>query len=171
MLDGGLVELHESVEAGECGDECKQRTAREVKVGEQCVGVFEGVAGLDEEVGAGGEVFVGVGVVGERFDGADGGGADGDDTLVIGSGVVELLNGGGFDGDGFIMHGVLVEVVDTDGGEGAEPDVEGDVGLGDAFDGEGVEHIFGEVEAGGGGGDGSGLLGVNGLVAFAVVAV
>jgi hypothetical protein len=62
------------------------------------------------------------------------------------------------------VHGVGVEVVDGDGGEGARADVEGDGGAGDAAGVEGVEQGGAEVEPRGGGGDGAGTRGEDGLV-------
>ncbi len=66
------------------------------------------------------------------------------------------------------MHGVVVKVVDADGRECAETYVEGDGADGGAGIGDALEKIVGEVETCGGGGNGSGGVGVDGLVALAV---
>ena len=92
---------------------------------------------------------------GSGFEDAGGGGADGD----------EFVGGISFFGKtcgNFIMfcvHRVIAEVLCFDGAEGAEADMEGEEGvrkLGKEFGGE--------VEAGGGGGDGAWGLGIGGLV-------
>ncbi len=92
---------------------------------------------------------------GSGFEDAGGGGADGD----------EFVGGISFFGKtcgNFIMfcvHRVIAEVLCFDGAEGAQADVEGEEGvrkLGKEFGGE--------VEAGGGGGDGAWGLGIGGLV-------
>ncbi len=83
---------------------------------------------------------------GGGFEHAGGGGADGD----------ELLGGSSFFGEAwgdFVMlgvHGVVAEVSGFDGAEGAKADVESDEGVGKLG-----EEFGGEVEAGGGGGNGA----------------
>ncbi len=102
--------------------------------------------------------------MGEGFEDADRGGADGDAGAVGGAGLAELVEctGGGF--VPFGVHGVFGEVVALDGDEGARADVEGDRRATDAGGFELVEELGGEVESGGGGGDGAGADGVDGLV-------
>ena len=102
------------------------------------------------------------------FECADGGGSYGDDAAVFAEGGVD--GGGGFWREGVALA-VEVDVFDAvyaDGLEGAEADVECDVGGLDAALPEGFQNLWREVEAGGGRGDGAGLLGVDGLVALAV---
>jgi len=92
---------------------------------------------------------------GSGFEDAGGGGADGD----------EFVGGISFFGKAcgnfimFCVHGVIAKVFCFDWAEGAQADVEGEEGvrkLGKEFGGE--------VEAGGGGGDGAWGLGIGGLV-------
>jgi hypothetical protein len=63
---------------------------------------------------------------------------------------------------------VLFDVLDADRLEGAESHVEGDLRGFDATVVEAGQNFRSEVEAGGGGGDGSALTGVDGLIAVAV---
>lgn len=128
-----------------------------MEVSEHGVDSAEGETGLDEETGFAGEAEHGA------FDSADGGGADAEDVLG-GSDA-----GFGFGGD---MEAFGVEFSafrgQAHGLEGPESDVEGDaVDLGAAL-AAGAEDFGGEVEAGGGCGDGARVLGEDGLVALAV---
>jgi hypothetical protein len=66
------------------------------------------------------------------------------------------------------MEAHLADAVDTQGGEGAEADVEGDAGYFDAVGGELCKSLGREVEAGGGRSYGAALFGEDGLVAIAV---
>jgi hypothetical protein len=59
----------------------------------------------------------------------------------------------------FCVHRVIAEVFCFDGAEGTEADVEGDKSVGELG-----KEFGGEVEAGGGGGDRAGGLGIGGLV-------
>lgn len=102
------------------------------------------------------------------LEGADGGGSDGDDTAVFAEGGVDGGGGFGREGVALAVEVDVFDAVDADGLEGAESDVEGDVGGLDAALFEGFEYFGREVEASGGRGDGAGLLGVDGLVALAV---
>ena len=92
---------------------------------------------------------------GGGFENAGGGGADGD----------EFVGGISFFGKAcgnfimFCVHRVIAEVFCFDGAEGTEADVEGDKSVGELG-----KEFGGEVEAGGGGGDRAGGLGIGGLV-------
>ncbi len=92
---------------------------------------------------------------GSGFEDAGGGGADGD----------EFVGGISFFGKAcgnfimFCVHGVIAKVLCFDGAEGAEADVEGKEGVRELG-----KEFGGEVEAGGGGGDGAWGLGIGGLV-------
>jgi len=107
------------------------------------------------------------------FEGAGGGGADGDDSAILTEGQVDGLRGAGGEGVGLGVEADVGEVFDANGLEGAEAYVEGE-GLDlDAVDAELSEDLGGEVEAGGGGGGGAevlrvGVLGIDGLIAVAV---
>lgn len=106
---------------------------------------------------------------GDGFEDPGGGGADGDDPAALGLG--EIDGGGGFCGEGeaFLVHAMVGDVIALDGEEGAGADVEGQVGGLDSGIGESLEEFGGEMESGGGGGDGSGLAGVNGLITVAIL--
>jgi hypothetical protein len=64
---------------------------------------------------------------------------------------------------------VIFDAIGADGLKGSEADVECDFGGIDAALAEAVENFGGEVESGGGGGDGTGVAGEDGLVAITVV--
>lgn len=158
MGDGLSVSFHDEVAGGEGGDKHHEGAAGEMEVGEEGIDGAELVGRVDEDVGlamAGGDFAV----AGEVFEDAGHGGADGGD---FGSG---LDFGGGFGGEEVLLgvHVVFARVVHFDRSEGAHADVEGEEGVI-----EFCEEIGGEMKAGGGGGDRSFLLGVNGLVAVAV---
>ena len=159
MGDGLAVGFEDEVAGGEGADEHHQGGFGEVEVGEQGADGFEFEAGGDEEVGfaPGGDDFAVV--AGDGFEGAHGGGADGDST----GGALNLGGGGGGDIVLFVVHDVVFDAFGADGLEGADADVEGDEGVGD-----GGEHFGGEMQAGGGGRDGAFVGGEDGLVAFAV---
>ena len=97
----------------------------------------------------------------ERLECAQGCGADGDDKSEVVEQVSDGLRG---DGDDLGVHGVLVGVVGLDGLESAGSDMEGQFGGADALCTEGVEHLVGEVESGGGCGDGAFDARIDGLV-------
>ena len=69
----------------------------------------------------------------------------------------------------FGVHPVPPGVLLLDRLEGPDPDVEGDESPADAPACQGFKDCFGEVQAGGGGGHGTGSAGEDGLVALAVV--
>jgi hypothetical protein len=157
--DGLAVGFEDEVAGGEGADEHHQGGFGEVEVGEQGADGFEFEAGGDEEVGfaPGGNDFAVV--AGDGFEGAHGGGADGDSA----GGALNLGGGGGGDIVLLMVHDVVFDAFGADGLEGADADVEGDEGVRD-----GGEHFGGEMQAGGGGGDGAFVGGEDGLVAFAV---
>ena len=63
---------------------------------------------------------------GAVLEGAGGGGADGDDAAFVREGLVDGGGGGGGEGVGLGVEADVGEVLDADGLEGAEADVEGD---------------------------------------------
>jgi hypothetical protein len=67
------------------------------------------------------------------------------------------------------MKFVVFDAIDTDRLESSEADVEGDIDGLDAALADAVEDVGSEVKAGGRGGYGSVLLGVDGLIALAIV--
>lgn len=73
-------------------------------------------------------------------------------------------------GEPFDVHLVVGEEVDLDREEGSGADVEGEVGGLDALLAEGLDQFGGEVQSGGGGGDGSGMAGIDGLIPFLIQA-
>ncbi len=92
---------------------------------------------------------------GSGFEDAGGGGTDGDEFVGGISFFVKTY--GNF--ILFCVHRVIAEVLCFDGAEGAQADVEGEEGVRKL----GME-FGGEVEAGGGAGDGAWGLGIGGLV-------
>ena len=66
------------------------------------------------------------------------------------------------------MDLVIFDALDADGLESSQADVEGDLDGLDAALADAVENFWGEMQAGGGGGYRSALLGIDGLVAFAI---
>src|SRR5579863_9676335 len=159
-VDSGLLR------AGEGADEHEQAGLRKMEVGKERRDDAELEAGRDEDVGRAGVGLDGTGRRRERggLEGADDGGADGDDALPVLCGGVD--GGSGFRADGIAL-GVemdLVEAIDAERREGAEADVEGDAGIFYAFGRELCQNILREVEAGGGSGDGHGIASEDGLV-------
>ncbi len=63
---------------------------------------------------------------------------------------------------------MIFNALDADGLESSQADVEGDFDGLDAAAADAVENFRGKMEAGGGGGYRSALLGVDGLIAFAI---
>ena len=102
------------------------------------------------------------------FESANRGGADGDDATRRAECVVD--GGGGVGGDGVRlgMDLVILDALDADGLEGSQADVQGDIDGLDAALADAVEDFWGEMKAGGGSGYRSALLGIDGLVAFAI---
>ncbi len=148
-----------------------------MEVGDQ--GIDGGASGrwVDEDVGLrlnraggrdasfGGRLCAADGVL----DRTHGGGADGD----AGAGLAfsEFGEGGGGDFIPLVVDVVLLDVVDLDGVEGADADLQGEVVKRRTFRFECGDQVGCKVEAGGGGGNGHALLviGVDGLVAVVVV--
>jgi len=159
LAEGLAVGFEDEFAGGEGADEHEEGALGEVEVGEEGVDDLELVGGVDEDVGAaagGGEWFA---LTAEVFEGAGDGGADGHDA----PGGIDLGGGCGLEGEVFLVHAVLAGVLDGDGAECANADVEGEEAVG-----LGGEEFGGEVKSGGGGGDGAVLFGEDGLVAIAV---
>jgi len=171
--------------SGEGADQHQEGALRQVKVGDQAVDDQEWLWGMQEDAGASGlhcgqwgwtirGSVVGIAPVkillsaGDRFEDAGGGGADGDDASAAGAGGVDEIGGGLGQGEPFDVHLVVGEEVDLDREERAGADVEGEVGGLDAVLAEGLDQFGGEVQAGGGGGDGSGMAGIDGLIPFLI---
>lgn len=159
FADGLVVGFEDEFAGGEGADEHEEGAFGEVEVGEEGVDDVELVGRVDEDVGAAGGGFEGGAVAAEVFEGAGDGGADSDDAV----GGIDFVCGLGAELEVFFVHAVFLEVIDGNRTEGADADVEGEEAVG-----MGGEELGGEVEAGGGGGDGAVLFGVDGLVAFAV---
>ncbi len=77
---------------------------------------------------------------------------------------------GGLGGDAVVLRvqAHVLDPLDAQRSEGAEANVQRDAGDVDARDGKAVQHLRGEVEAGGGRCDGAALAGEDGLVALLV---
>jgi hypothetical protein len=102
------------------------------------------------------------------FESADRGGAYRYDAAGFAAGLTDLRSGFFRNRIGLGVEGVLFDFLDADWLEGAEAEVESDFCGLDAAIVEAGQNFRSEVEAGGGGGDGSALAGVDGLVAVAI---
>ena len=102
------------------------------------------------------------------FEGSNRCGSDGDDPTRSAESLVYGGGGAGGDGIRFGMKFVILDTIDADGLKGSEADMESDFGGLDSALADAVEGFRGEMKAGGRGGDRSALLGVDGLIAFAI---
>lgn len=157
--DGVAVGGEGEFGTGEGADEEKQGGLRKVEVGQHAVDALEFEAWVDEEIG-----IAGVAAADEGLDGADGGGADGEEAFGGG----DFICGFFIDEESFGVEVVFFDGLRLQGLEGPEADMEGDGGDCGALFAAGGEGLGCEMKAGGGGGDGAGFLGVDGLVAFGV---
>ena len=165
------VDLAHPLKPDKRRDQHHQRRFRQVEVGHQRVGDPEREAGADEDVGRpapGGNV---AGGVGGAFDQPERGGADRDHPAAGGLGGVDLGGGGVAHLAPFGMHLVLRHVVDLHRQECAGADVQGDTGRRHPPGGERGEQGLVEMQRGGGGGNGAGLVGPDRLVIVAVLRV
>ena len=104
-------------------------------------------------------------MVGDGFEGADGCGADGNDSARAFFCGVDCAGVFFVDGELFAVDFVVFEGSGFYGAKRSRADVEGDVCEGYVPGFEAADKPVGEVEACGRGGDGAGVSGVNGLVA------
>ncbi len=168
-LNGFAVGLEHDLAGRESAEHHEEGGAGEMKVGEDGVDSPEVERGIDVKAGAaggGGEAAVGVD---DGFEGADAGGADGDDAPAAFSGGVQGL--GGFRGEfvALLIHGVILDGVAFHRTEGAGADMEGEFDDAAAAGADFLEHFRSKMKAGGGRGDGAGVFGVDGLIAFGIV--
>lgn len=126
------------------------------------------VAGVDEEVRFGGDGADFWVLLGGVLEGADSGGADGDDAAGIAAGAIDFVGSFFRDGIRFWVERVIFDFIDTHRLECAEADVEGDLGGFDSAVADAGDDFGSEVESGSGGGDGAAFAGIDGLVAVAV---
>lgn len=173
--NGLVVSVEDELTVGEGADEHQQGGSGEVEVGDQGVDDAETETRVDEEVGWAAEgddgaawAWVLSGALAGGLQDADGGCADGDHAVAGEFGLVDLLGDFGAEFAELGVDGVLFDVLLGNGAEGVEADVEGDEGELYTQVAEAEEEFWGEVEAGGGCGDGSRLPGVDRLVAFGV---
>ena len=140
-----------------------------MEVGDDGVDDLEVVAGVDEDVGPAALAGDLVSGCGGGLEGADARRADGDDAVAGLLGLHDEL--GCLVGDAVVLlvHLVLLDVVDADGAEGAEADMQGDEAEVDAHLAQLLHLLFGEVQAGGRGGGGALFAVVDGLVALLVL--
>lgn len=176
-FDGMAVGAKKEFAASESGDEDEEAGARKMKIGEQLIDDAEAVAGGDVEgrFRAAGEEDFGAGLAvtqgeyrGGVFEGANDGGADGEDGTVFAASAMDRE--GGFLGNlvGFAMDLVVFDAVGVDGLERAETDFQSELGDFDAAVAEAGHDRGAEMQAGGGRGGGDGVAGENRLVALAV---
>ena len=162
-----LIGAADVVVAGKSADQHQQGGFGQVEVGEKGIDDAEAVAGGDKEAGVAG-VWRKIAARRCAFQGAQGGGADGDNAATAGAAGGDGIYHVFADGEPFFVHDVLGEVFVAHRLEGARADVQGDFGALHAARGDGSEQGFIEMQAGGRGGDGAAVFGVHGLVALAV---
>ena len=102
------------------------------------------------------------------FEGANGGGADGDDATRSTESVIDGGGGAGGDGIRLGVEFVIFDALDADRLKGSQADVQGDIGGFDPPLADAVENFRGEMKSGGGGGDGAARVGIDGLIALAI---
>ena len=97
--------------------------------------------------------FPALGLKSAVLEGADYGGADGDDPSMVGACAIDSVCGGGADCVALAVKAHVFESVNTEGRKGAETDVEGEFGDFDAFQSERIEQLGRKVQPCGGSGD------------------
>src|SRR5258708_16632204 len=124
---------------------------------------------MDEEVRGGGARDDASCTDSDRvFEGANGGGADGDDTTRI---AASLIDGGSCarrNGIGLGVNLVILESFDAYGLKSSQADMQRDVGGLDASLADAIDDFWGEMKAGGGGSHRAALPSVDGLIALAI---
>ncbi len=147
FLHGGFVGFQDIFAAGEGGHHHEEGGFGEVEVGDDGVGDFPFVAGIDVEARPIAAGFHAAALAG-RFQRADGRGADGDDAAPF---FFRAVYGGGDvlgDGVPFAMHFVVFDIFFGNGAESADADVERhEMELG-AFGAHFVQERRREMEAG-----------------------
>ena len=128
-----------------------------MKIGEQRVDDLESVRGMDENEGAS-QAGDDAAVVrcGDAFEDAHGSCADGDNAAAVGFCAIDLVCGFFRNNKAFLVHGVVFEVVDFDGREGAGAHVQRQMAGFDPGGAQGIEEGRSEMQTGSGGGDGAG---------------
>ncbi len=113
-------------------------------------------------------IFAGLRLANRVFERPNGGGADSNDAARTAECLIDGFGGGGGDGIGLGVNPVIFYAGDADWLKGSEADVEGDFGGFDSAQADAMQYLRSEVKSGGGRGDGTARLGVNGLVALAI---
>ncbi len=103
------------------------------------------------------------------FEGANRCGANGNYPAPAAEREIDGRGGAGGDGVGLGVELVILDAIDADRLESSQADVQRDPGGLDAALTDSVENLRGEVETGGGRGYRSPLLGIDGLIAIAIV--
>ena len=149
-----VVGMEDVFASAEGADQHEQGGLREVEIGEHGAHCLEFEAGVDEEVGSGGTRENGSCAEANRmFEGADGGGTDGDDAARGEESLIDRGGCGGGNGIRFGMKFVILDALDVDGLKRSEADVQGDLDGLDFALADAVKDLRGEVETGGRGGD------------------
>ncbi len=153
------------------GNEHQQRGFRQVEIGHQPVGDTETVTGIDEDVG-GTPPWPHLAILPRRtFDQSKGCRPDRDHAPPGCAGGVDLGRRGIRHLAPFGMHPVGRHILHLHRQEGARTDMQRDLGKGDAPGPERGQQIIVEMQRGGGGGDGTGMAGEDGLEIVAVLRV
>lgn len=140
-----------------------------MEVGDQVIDDLEAVARDDVEVAPSFRRGYPAGLLGGKFQGTDGGGAHRPDLAAL---LPDLIDGDGIlfrDVDILLMDSVLTDGLGAHRGKGAVAHVQGDPGDGHSFFFDFCEQVFREMEAGSGSGHGPRPVGIDGLVAPAVL--
>ncbi len=155
--------------SAEGADQHEQRRLGQVEVREHGLEDFEFEAWIDEQVcgSAAGEDSSRAGA-NRMFEGADGGGADGDDAPRFAESVVDSVGSCCGDGIRLGVEFVIFDAPDANGLKSPEADVKSDLGGFDSTLTDALENFRGEVKAGGGSGDGAARIGIDGLITIAV---
>ena len=144
-------------------DQHEQGGAGTVKVGDQGVDACDGDARMKEKIGGAKRVGLDAPLA-DALQNPQGSGADGANLFSRCPGVVDFFQIVSVDEILFRVHGMVADVFGFDGGESAPAYVEDDFGRLDSLLLEGLESAVFKVESGGGGGDGAGLPGIEGLI-------
>ena len=138
---------------------------RQMEVGDQRIHALKLIARIDEDIGPAGGRRHGAIRKCCGLDGTTAGGAGTDDTMALCVGAIDLIRFRLLDDVVLAVHVVFLDLVRLDRTEGAEADMQGDVGDLHALLLHGLEQLLGPVETGGRGRRRAVVLCIDGIVA------